>query len=98
MRLTICIICLLIVSGVLNAIPAAQMAGEGNWGAALGDLFVGPLAIFLIAHTLIYYALVLVRKPAGLRSFSQTKLTYISFALAVMGMLGTLADLANPPV
>ncbi|WP_156462585.1 hypothetical protein [Rhizobium sp. Leaf262] len=97
MRLTICVVLLLILPGFLNAVPAAQMAGDGNWGGALGVL-TGPMIVFLCAHTLIYYGVVLVRSPAGLRSFSQTKLTYISFALALMSILGSLGDRANPPV
>ncbi|XUY27491.1 hypothetical protein RMR21_003765 [Agrobacterium sp. rho-8.1] len=98
MHLTICIVLLLTVSAVLNASHAAQMAGVGNWGEALGEIAFGPLAFFFIAHVIIYYAIRAIRGREKLKSFSATKLNYIAFTLALMGILGAIAQRAGPPV
>ncbi|UHS55981.1 MULTISPECIES: hypothetical protein [Agrobacterium] len=98
MHLTICLILLLLVSGIFNAVSAAQLAGAGAWGEASSILIVGPLFIFFGVHAIIYYGLRLVREPSKLKSFSNTKLTYIAFAVALMGIFGDLAQRSNPPL
>ncbi|MBB3947277.1 type IV secretory pathway VirB2 component (pilin) [Rhizobium skierniewicense] len=80
----------------MNAPYAAQMASDGNWGEAFGQMILGPLGFFLAAHVVIYYGLRLVRGPSKLKSFSATKLNYIALSLALMGILGAVAQRANP--
>ncbi len=98
MPMTICVILLLLVSAIFNSVSAAQLAGAGAWGEASSILIASPLLIFFGMHVIIYYGLRLFVEPSKLSSFSNTKLNYIAFAVALMGILGEVAQRANPPL
>jgi hypothetical protein len=96
MHLTICFYVLLVAAGWLNSPEAAAMTDEGDWSRSLCRFVLAPLASFLLLHAGIYYGVERARGPSKLKSVYETRLVYISFALALMGLLGTLADRANP--
>lgn len=92
MHQVISLFIILAVTLLLNARPAAQMASDGNWGEAVGLLFFGPLSIFFASHTMIYFALRLIRGSSTLGSYSASKLNYIALGISLMGMLGAVAQ------
>lgn len=97
MRQAVCVIILLAIAVLLNAPSAAQMAGDGNWGEAAGNLILGPIVIFYIVHSLIYYPVYALRGPAAVAPYTTSKINYIAFAISLLGVLGAVAQRAAPP-
>jgi hypothetical protein len=92
MHQVISLFIILTVTLLLNAQMAAQMASDGNWGEAVGLLLFAPLSIFFASHTLIYYALRLIRGSSALASYSASKLNYIALVISLLGILGAVAQ------
>ncbi|MDP9835961.1 hypothetical protein J2T09_000703 [Neorhizobium huautlense] len=98
MHQLICFSILLVVAVLFNAVAAAKMASDGNWGEAVGQLFFGPLVFFYVTHSVIYFATRLIRGPAAVASYSASRLNYIAFVITLLGILGAAAQRATPPV
>ncbi|WP_421363011.1 hypothetical protein [Agrobacterium rosae] len=96
MHQVICVFVLLVVSLLLNAQWATQIANDGNWGEAIGTLLIGPLGLFYFVHTIIYYAVRLIRGPSAVATYSASKLNYIAFAVSLLGILGAVAQRVQP--
>lgn len=79
----------------LQAGKAAEMAGLGAWGEALGRLVVGPVLVFFVVQAVLYYGSKLVRGYMG-HSFTTSRLNYVSLAITVLSILGRIAQEAPP--
>lgn len=88
---------LLAIAVLLNAPLAARMAADGNWGEAVGNVFFGPIVFFYIVHSLIYYAVRILRGPSAVAAYAASKLNYIAFVISLLGILGAVAQRATPP-
>ncbi|MGV1834156.1 hypothetical protein ACQZ6C_05300 [Rhizobium rhizogenes] len=98
MRQVICVGVLLIVAVLLNAPMAAKMAGDGNWGEAVGSMLFAPIVVFYFVHSLVYYATRFLRGPAAVATYATSKLNYIAFVISLLGVLGAVAQRMTPPV
>lgn len=97
MHQTICVAILLSVAALLNAPLAAKMAADGNWGEAAGRMFAGPIIVFYIVHTLVYYVMRLMRGRTAISTYAASRLNYIAFTITLLGILGAVARYARPP-
>lgn len=76
----------------LNIKSAAIASSNGNWGGAVGDMLFGPIVVFFLIHTVLYYGTRLVRRKSLLKSYSRSRLCYISAAITVLGVIGSLGQ------
>lgn len=81
----------LVVALLLNGAAAAQMVSVGYWGGALGALLVGPLIVFYVVHTVVYFVLRLIRGKDRVRSYTRSRINYVAAAVAILGVLGAAA-------
>lgn len=79
---------------LLQARKAAEMAGLGAWGEALGRLVVGPVLIFFLVQAVLYYGTKLVRGHMG-HSLTTSRLNYVSLAVTILTILGRIAQEAS---
>jgi len=76
----------------LNIKSAAVASSDGNWGGAVGAMIFGPVVVFFLIHTILYYGTRLVRRKSPLKSYSRSRLCYISAAIAILGVIGSLGQ------
>lgn len=76
---------------ILQARKAAEMAGLGAWGEALGRLVVGPVLVFFVVQAVLFYGTKLVRGHMG-HSFATSRLNYVSLAITILSILGRVAQ------
>ena len=79
---------------LLQARKAAEMAGLGAWGEALGRLVVGPFLVFLIVQAVLFYGARLSRKGST-STFTTSRLNYASLAITILSILGRIAEEAS---
>ncbi len=94
MHQLISIAILLAVAFLFNAPLAANMASAGQWGEAVGRLFVGPVAFFYIAHSVVYYATRAARGADKVGTYAGSRLNYVALVITLLGILGALAQRA----
>ena len=76
----------------LNLKSAAIDASNGNWGEGLGNLVFGPLVFFYGVHTIIYFAVRLVRGRDAIAAYSASRVNYIAAVVTLLGVLGAAAN------
>ncbi|WP_428154532.1 hypothetical protein [Brevundimonas sp.] len=81
----------LVIALLLNGVAAAQMVSVGYWGGALGALLVGPLIVFYVVHTLVYFVVRLIRGKDRVRSYTRSRINYVGTVVAILGVLGAAA-------
>jgi heme/copper-type cytochrome/quinol oxidase subunit 2 len=81
----------LIVAVLLNGGAAAQMISAGYWGGAIGSLLFGPLIVFYVVHTLVYFVVRLIRGKDRVRSYTRSRLNYVAAVVAILGVVGAAA-------
>lgn len=79
---------------LLQARTAAEMAGVGAWGEALGRLVFGPLLIFLIVQAVLFHGARLVRRGST-STYATSRLNYVSLAITILSILGRIAEEAS---
>lgn len=92
MHQTIAIGISLAIAVLLHGPLAAAEVSDGNWGSALGNLIFGPLVIFFLVHTIVYFLSRMIRGREKLASFSGSRLNYIAAAITILGILGSVAN------
>lgn len=91
MHLIISLGMILAAAFLFNAAKAAEMASIGLWGYGVGQLFVAPILVFFFLHTLIYFAVRLIRGKDKLKSYTRSRLNYIAAVVSILGILGSAA-------
>ncbi|MDK2748346.1 MAG: hypothetical protein KYX67_13605 [Brevundimonas sp.] len=81
----------LIVALLLNGGAAAQMVSAGYWGGVIGSLLFGPLIVFYVVHTLVYFVVRLIRGKDRVLSYTRSRINYVGAVVAILGVLGAAA-------
>ncbi len=83
---TIALLALAVITAFVLGPQAAERAGYGDWGGAVGSM-LAPFLYFVLANLVVYVLarLVLQGRVAGWR---ETRLNYVGLAVAGLALLG----------
>jgi predicted Na+-dependent transporter len=78
------LITVFMILAIVSARFATAATNNEHWGGTIGALFIGPIIVFFVVHTILYFTLRLLRGKDGVASYTGSKINCLSALMTIL--------------